>query len=103
MAAPRAGGHQFRPIAYALVGRGDVKSMSISRPSQTATHRGLMIEGSRLEVWVAITTQVADERFVEERPRDVLFGLVLAAAKAELWEPRVVRICPTWYSTRTTC
>lgn len=40
------------------------------------------------EVWVAIGTQAADGRFVEERLRDVLFGLVLAAADAELWEPR---------------
>ncbi len=40
------------------------------------------------EVWVAIGTQAADGRFVEERLRDVLFGLVLAAAEAELWEPR---------------
>jgi hypothetical protein len=40
------------------------------------------------EVWVAIATQAADGRFVEERLRDVLFGLVLTAAEAELWEPR---------------
>jgi hypothetical protein len=40
------------------------------------------------EVWVAIATQAANGRFVEERLRDVLFGLVLAAAEAELWEPR---------------
>jgi hypothetical protein len=29
------------------------------------------------EVWVAILTQATDGRFVEERLRDVLFGLVL--------------------------
>lgn len=40
------------------------------------------------EVWVAIATQAADGRFVDERLRDVLFGLVLDAAEAELWEPR---------------
>lgn len=40
------------------------------------------------EVWVAIATQATDGRFVEERLRDVLFGLVLTAAEAELWEPR---------------
>jgi hypothetical protein len=40
------------------------------------------------EVWVAIATQATDGRFVEERLRDVLFGLVLAAAEADLWEPR---------------
>jgi hypothetical protein len=40
------------------------------------------------EVWVAIATQAADGRFVEERLRDVLFGLVLDATGAELWEPR---------------
>jgi hypothetical protein len=40
------------------------------------------------EVWVAIATQATDGRSVEERLRDVLFGLVLDAAEAELWEPR---------------
>lgn len=40
------------------------------------------------EVWVAIATQATDGRFVEERLRDVLFGLVLDVAEAELWEPR---------------
>jgi hypothetical protein len=40
------------------------------------------------EVWVAIATQATDGRFVEERLRDVLFGLVLEAAEAVLWEPR---------------
>jgi hypothetical protein len=40
------------------------------------------------EVWVAIATQATDGRFVDERLRDVLFGLVLTSAEAELWEPR---------------
>lgn len=40
------------------------------------------------EVWVAIATQAADGRFVEERLRDVLFRLVLDAARAEVSEPR---------------
>jgi hypothetical protein len=40
------------------------------------------------EIWVAIATQAADGRFVDERLRDVLFRLVLDAAEAELWEPR---------------
>ena len=40
------------------------------------------------EIWVAIATQAADSRFVDERLRDVLFRLVLDAAEAELWEPR---------------
>ena len=40
------------------------------------------------EVWVAIATQATDGRFVEERLRDVLFGLVLEVAEADLWEPR---------------
>lgn len=40
------------------------------------------------EIWVAIATQAVDGRFVEERLRDVLFGLVLEAADTELWEPR---------------
>ena len=41
------------------------------------------------EIWVAIATQAADDRFVGERLRDVLFRLVFDAAEAELWEPRV--------------
>ena len=40
------------------------------------------------EIWVAIATQAADGRFVDERLRDVLFRLVFDAAEAELWEPR---------------
>jgi hypothetical protein len=40
------------------------------------------------EIWVAIATQAADDRFVDERLRDVLFRLVFDAAEAELWEPR---------------
>jgi hypothetical protein len=40
------------------------------------------------EIWVAIATQAADERLVDERLRDVLFRLVFDAAEAELWEPR---------------
>lgn len=42
----------------------------------------------RDEIWVAIATQAADDRFVDERLRDVLFRLVLDAARAELVEPR---------------
>ena len=37
---------------------------------------------------IAIAAQATDERFVDERLRDVLFGLALDAAEAELWEPR---------------
>ncbi len=48
----------------------------------------LHVTASGEEVWVAIATQATDGRFVEERLRDVLFGLVLDAAGAELWEPR---------------
>ena len=40
------------------------------------------------EIWVAIATQAADGRFVEERLRDVLFRLVFDAAEGELSEPR---------------
>ena len=40
------------------------------------------------EVWVAISTQASDGRFVEERLRDVLFRLVFDAAEAALSEPR---------------
>jgi hypothetical protein len=45
------------------------------------------------EVLIAIATQATDGRFVEERLRDVFFGLVLDAAEAELWEP-----CADWPS-----
>jgi hypothetical protein len=48
----------------------------------------LHVAASGEEVWVAIATQATDGRFVDERLRDVLFGLVLTAAEAELWEPR---------------
>ena len=48
----------------------------------------LHVVASGEEVWVAIATQATDGRFVEERLRDVLFGLVLTAAEADLWEPR---------------
>jgi hypothetical protein len=39
-------------------------------------------------VWVAIATQAADGRFVDERLRNVLFRLVCNAARAEVSEPR---------------
>jgi hypothetical protein len=48
----------------------------------------LHIAASGQEVWVAVATQATDGRFVEEHLRDVLFGLFLEAAEAELWEPR---------------
>jgi hypothetical protein len=48
----------------------------------------LHVATSGEEVWVAIATQATDGRFVEERLRDVLFGLVLTAAEAEEWESR---------------
>lgn len=44
--------------------------------------------GTGDEIWVAIATQAADGRFVDERLRDVLFRLVFDAAGAALWEPR---------------
>jgi len=40
------------------------------------------------EIWVAIATQAADGRFVDERLRDVLFRLAFDSAEAELSEPR---------------
>lgn len=40
------------------------------------------------DVWVALATQAADGRFVEERLCDVLFGVVFDAARAEVVEPR---------------
>lgn len=43
------------------------------------------------DVWVALATQAADGRFVEERLCDVLFGVVFDAARAEVVEPRADR------------
>jgi hypothetical protein len=48
----------------------------------------LHVAASGEEVWVALSIQATDGRFVEERLRDVLFRLVLDAAEADLWEPR---------------
>jgi len=48
----------------------------------------LHVPASGEEIWVALATQAADGRFVDERLRDVLFRLVFDAAGAELWEPR---------------
>jgi hypothetical protein len=48
----------------------------------------LHVPASGKELWVAIATQAADGRFVDERLRDVLFRLVFDAVGAELWEPR---------------
>lgn len=48
----------------------------------------LHVTASGEEVWVVLGTQATDGRFVEERVRAVLFGLVLTAAEAVLWEPR---------------
>jgi hypothetical protein len=57
-------------------------------PNALQGQKRIRVSGSGEEVWVAIATQATDGRFVEERLRDVLFGLVLDAADAELWEPR---------------
>ncbi len=48
----------------------------------------LLVSPDGDEVWVAIATQGADGRFVDERLRDVLFAAVLEAARAEVWESR---------------
>lgn len=48
----------------------------------------LHVTSSGDEIWVAIATQASDGRFVDERLRDVLFRVVLDAARAEVWEPR---------------
>jgi hypothetical protein len=56
--------------------------------SRAAADARLYVTAPGDEVWVAIATQATDGRFVEERLRDVLFGLVPDVAAAELWEPR---------------
>jgi hypothetical protein len=68
---------------------------ALARPGQDVTIRFGELVDARLhataagdEIWVAIATQAADGRFVDERLRDVLFRLVFDAAEAELWEPR---------------
>lgn len=65
--------HRDRDIAISFAGLVDAR---------------LHVVASGEEVWVAIATQATDGRFVDERLRDVLFGLALTAADAELWEPR---------------
>ena len=65
--------HRDRDIAISFAGLVDAR---------------LHVVTSGEEVWVAIATQATDGRFADERLRDVLFGLVLTAAEAELWEPR---------------
>ncbi len=72
-ALAEASAHPDRDIAISLAGLVDVR---------------LHVTASGEEVWVAIATQATDGRVVEERLRDVLFGLVLTAAEALLWEPR---------------
>ncbi len=76
--------HRDRDIAVSFGGLIDAR-LHVTGPGEEVW---VAITGPGEEVWVAIATQAADGRFVEERPRDVLFGLVLAAAEAELWEAR---------------
>ena len=57
-------------------------------PLRRARRRSASRDRGRREIWVAIATQAADGRFVDERLRDVLFRLVFDAAGAELSEPR---------------
>jgi hypothetical protein len=71
-------------LAEAFDRRGSDVAISFADLIDTRLH----VAASGEEVWVAIATQATDGRFVEERLRDVLFGLVLAAAEADLWEPR---------------
>jgi hypothetical protein len=73
----------------------DALERALARPGRDVAIRLGDLVDARLhataagdEIWVAIATQAADGRFVEERLRDVLFRLVFDAARAELWEPR---------------
>lgn len=72
-----------------------VLARAFKRPGQDVSARFGELADARLhasesgeELWVAIATQAADGRFVDERLRDVLFRLVFDAADAALWEPR---------------
>lgn len=73
----------------------DALAKALGKPERDVTIRFGELVDARLyataagdEVWVAIATQAADGRFVDERLRDVLFRLVFDAAGADLWEPR---------------
>lgn len=80
-------------IASALAEAFDHRDRDVTVSFDGLINARLHVTALGEEVWVAIATQAADGRFVEERLRDVLFGVVLAAAEAELWEP-----CADWPS-----
>lgn len=71
-------------LAEALRKRGEDVSVRFGELVDARLH----VVSAGEEVWVAIATQAVDGLFVEERLRDLLFGLVLEAAEAEAWEPR---------------
>lgn len=73
----------------------DTLAKAIAKPGRDVTVGFGHLVDARLhataagdEIWVAIATQAADGRFVDERLGDVLFRLFFDAAEAELWEPR---------------
>lgn len=66
--------------------RGQKRILAIKHPPVYRLRHGRWRGATWLET--AVATQATDGRFVEERLRDVLFGLVLEAAEAELLEPR---------------
>ena len=71
-------------LEQASVDRGDDVSVRIAELVDMRLH----VPAAGDEVWVAIATQAADGRFVEDRLRDVLFAVVFDAARAEVAEPR---------------
>ncbi len=81
-------GNAVDSITSALVEAFDHRDRDVTVSFDGLIDARLHVTAPGEEVWVAIATQAADGRFVEERLRDVLFGVVLAAAEAELWEPR---------------
>jgi hypothetical protein len=81
-------GNAVDSIASALAEAFDHRDRDVTVSFDGLIDARLHVTALGEEVWVAIATQAADGRFVEERLRDVLFGVVLAAAEAGMWEPR---------------
>ncbi len=71
-------------LAEASASRGHDVSVRLGELIDARFH----VSGVSDEVWVAIATQAADGRLVDERLRDVLFRVVFDAAGAEVSEPR---------------
>ncbi len=75
-------------ISQALAEAFERRSRNVSVRFGDLVDARLHVTAAGDEIWIAVATQAADRRFVDERLRDVLFRLVFDAAEAEVWEPR---------------